>query len=110
VTTTFINIRKFALAATLATAAFASLAHVTGDAHAEVRSQNNLKQLSLASINYSGDGDVDGRDFLAWQRSTSAGEVDGRDFLTWQRGASPAGGELDASDLAVWQSNYGVGY
>lgn len=35
------------------------------------------------------------------------GDVDGRDFLVWQRGNSPA--PLSAGDLAVWQTNYGVG-
>lgn len=32
--------------------------------------------------------DVDGRDFLIWQRG-QAPDVDGRDFLTWQRGQLP---------------------
>lgn len=32
-------------------------------------------------------------------------EVDGRDFLAWQRGESP--NPLSANDLADWQSNYG---
>lgn len=32
-------------------------------------------------------------------------EVDGRDFLMWQRGESPL--PLSASDLAEWQGNYG---
>jgi hypothetical protein len=35
------------------------------------------------------------------------GDVDGRDFLVWQRGGSPA--PLSASDLADWQANYGNG-
>jgi hypothetical protein len=35
------------------------------------------------------------------------GDVDGRDFLAWQRGESPT--PLSASDLADWQANYGVG-
>lgn len=35
------------------------------------------------------------------------GEVDGRDFLVWQRGDSPA--PLSAGDLADWQDNYGSG-
>jgi hypothetical protein len=33
------------------------------------------------------------------------GDVDGRDFLVWQRGGSPT--PFSASDLANWQSNYG---
>lgn len=35
------------------------------------------------------------------------GNVDGVDFLAWQRGESPS--PLSASDLADWQSNYGAG-
>jgi hypothetical protein len=35
------------------------------------------------------------------------GDVDGRDFLAWQRGNSPA--PFSAGDLADWQDNYGDG-
>jgi formylglycine-generating enzyme len=35
------------------------------------------------------------------------GDVDGRDFLLWQRGSSPS--PLSGSDLADWQANYSVG-
>jgi hypothetical protein len=35
------------------------------------------------------------------------GDVDGHDFLVWQRGSSPD--PLSAGDLTLWQSNYGVG-
>jgi hypothetical protein len=34
------------------------------------------------------------------------GDVDGRDFLEWQRGNSPS--PFSAADLADWQANYGV--
>lgn len=34
------------------------------------------------------------------------GDVDGLDFLAWQRGESPK--PLNAADLSEWQSNYGV--
>ncbi len=34
------------------------------------------------------------------------GDVDGRDFLVWQRGGSP--NPLGAADLAAWQTNYGA--
>ncbi len=34
------------------------------------------------------------------------GDVDGRDFLVWQRGDSTT--PLSAADLAAWQSNYGT--
>jgi hypothetical protein len=36
----------------------------------------------------------------------SDGDVDGRDFLMWQRGESP--NPFSASDLAGWQENYGT--
>ena len=35
------------------------------------------------------------------------GDVDGRDFLRWQRGGSP--NPLSAGDLAAWRANYGAG-
>lgn len=35
------------------------------------------------------------------------GDVDGRDFLAWQRGQSP--NPFSAGDLTSWQTNYGVG-
>jgi probable HAF family extracellular repeat protein len=35
------------------------------------------------------------------------GDVDGRDFLLWQRGQSP--NPLSVAELADWQMNYGVG-
>jgi hypothetical protein len=34
------------------------------------------------------------------------GEVNGRDFLSWQRGNSPT--PIDAGDLGVWQNNFGT--
>ncbi len=33
------------------------------------------------------------------------GDVDGRDFLVWQRGGSPNG--INSGDLALWQAQYG---
>lgn len=71
------------------------------------------------------DGDVDGADFLKWQRGESSvplspsylanwriaysnssdfdgdGDVDGTDFLVWQRS------EGSSSELANWQADYG---
>ena len=35
------------------------------------------------------------------------GDVDGRDFLIWQRGGSP--NPMSGGDLADWQANYGAG-
>ena len=35
------------------------------------------------------------------------GDVDGRDFLVWQRGGSPS--PLSPGDLLVWQTRFGTG-
>ena len=68
------------------------------------------------------DGDVDGADFLIWQRTPTVGsladwqtnflgaeidfdrdgDVDGADFLTWQR-------DPTLGSLSDWQANYGNG-
>jgi hypothetical protein len=48
-----------------------------------------------------GDAPVEDGDF------DNDGDVDGRDFLVWQRGGSPD--SLSAGDLALWQNTYGVG-
>lgn len=51
--------------------------------------------LALEDVATGVDGDFDGD-----------GDVDGVDFLVWQRGESPD--PLSASDLADWQANYGA--
>ena len=56
--------------------------------------QYELNSISLAVTSIlSGDFDFDG-------------DVDGRDFLIWQRGGSP--NPLDSSDLDNWKSTYGL--
>ncbi len=50
-------------------------------------------ELRLSDVGLDGDFDEDG-------------DVDGHDFLVWQRGGSP--NPLSASDLAVWRDNYGT--
>ena len=37
------------------------------------------------------------------------GDVDGRDFLVWQRSSDAPAPSLSGSDLADWQANYGTG-
>jgi hypothetical protein len=86
---------------------------------------NLVASLPQLPGDFDDDGDVDGRDFLLWQRNPSVGDiadwqanywqgntsttpgdfdldgdVDGRDFLLWQRNSA-------IGDLADWQSNYG---
>jgi hypothetical protein len=53
----------------------------------------NYKLTSLLTSGQPGDFDGDG-------------DVDGADFLTWQRGGSPT--PLSPADLATWKSNYGA--
>jgi hypothetical protein len=38
------------------------------------------------------------------------GDVDGRDFLVWQRSSSASSQGVSSGDLADWQANYGAGY
>jgi hypothetical protein len=51
--------------------------------------QHVLDNLNPVTADYDGDGDVDGRD-----------------FLVWQRGGSPDA--LSAGDLSLWQEQYGI--
>jgi T5SS/PEP-CTERM-associated repeat protein len=80
-----------------------------GDHRSGIFSNENLPALSAGlkwELNYTpnsasltvaegSDGDFDGD-----------GDVDGRDFLLWQRGSSPD--PRSTEDLADWQTNYGV--
>jgi hypothetical protein len=50
---------------------------------------------------FDGDGDVDGRDFLLWQRGF--GTTDAAPY----QGDANADGHVDGSDLAVWKDQYG---
>jgi hypothetical protein len=63
------------------------------DANNIIRIDNVALEFTPATSN-PGDFDTDG-------------DVDGRDFLAWQRGESPA--PLSATDLTDWQNNYGTG-
>jgi hypothetical protein len=60
----------------------------------------NLIASPLARADSDGDGDVDGADFLAWQRGVgttppAAGDADGN-------------GVVDACDLAIWKQEFGT--
>lgn len=88
-------IRRFAFGALAATTMLAFVPSAAGSAQAaepaRIQTANNLKQIGIAV--HDGDGVVDGRDFLVWQRGTSPSAADG----------------AGTSDLANWQSNYGAG-
>jgi GH35 family endo-1,4-beta-xylanase len=56
-----------------------------------------------ASGDFDLDGDVDGRDFLTWQRGFGAEDA------TFAQGDANYDGEVDELDLAVWHSGYSGG-
>jgi hypothetical protein len=57
----------------------------------------------IANANFDGDDDVDGRDFLTWQRGF--GINDGTALLA--DGDANGDGNVDGDDLVVWQVQYG---
>jgi hypothetical protein len=65
-----------------------------------------ISQLTLQiaeSADFDGDGDVDGRDFLIWQRGYSSVGT-----ATRATGDANGDGQVDAADLTVWQEQYGA--
>jgi endonuclease I len=52
------------------------------------------------TADFDGDGDVDGRDFLTWQRGFGAG-------TTLQTGDANGSETVDEADLLIWQEQYG---
>jgi hypothetical protein len=68
-------------------------------------SANTLVAFELSahpSADFDGDGNVDGRDFLTWQRGygISIG-------ATFAQGDADRDGDVDANDLAIWTATYG---
>lgn len=53
------------------------------------------------SADFNRDGDVDGRDFLAWQRNV--GLATG---VTFAKGDANHDGAINATDLAIWEAQY----
>jgi hypothetical protein len=63
-----------------------------------------VKAATAISSDFDRDGDVDGADFITWQRGLGTTEP------AASRAAGDANGDavVDGNDLSVWQSNFGV--
>ena len=57
---------------------------------------------AVPTADFDGDGDVDGRDFLAWQRGFGASSP------TLSDGDANGDAMVDGNDLEIWQSQYGL--
>jgi hypothetical protein len=55
------------------------------------------------TADFDSDGDVDGADFLRWQRNVGAAGA----AATLANGNANGDGVIDAADLAVWREQYG---
>ncbi|RIK74989.1 MAG: hypothetical protein DCC67_15890 [Planctomycetota bacterium] len=54
-----------------------------------------------ANADFDSDGDVDGADFLRWQRNKGTG-------TTLAQGNADGDGDVDADDLAIWKLKFGL--
>jgi hypothetical protein len=83
-----------------AAAVFATIAlHAGGD----VGSPGFFATLVFESADFDGDDDVDGDDFLAWQRNS--GTVGG---AAYGPGDANGDGNVNGLDLGIWETQYGT--
>jgi hypothetical protein len=75
----------------------------TAELDTAASAQDGPKQLFLQS--FVGNGALDPNDGNFDNDNLPAGDVDGNDFLAWQRGSSPT--PLSQADLTTWEGNYG---
>ncbi len=61
----------------------------------------NVEAAFMNSADFDEDGDIDGRDFLAWQRGFGMG-------TTLAQGDANNDRIVDGADLAIWQNQYGT--
>ena len=73
-----------------------------------------IAQEAVLVPDFDDDGDVDGNDFLAWQRGESPNPLSQSDLDNWQAsfGVAPSGdfdedGDVDGGDFLYWQINDG---
>ena len=85
-------------------AAFARLYDGGGDANARIDLGAYEVQAAGVAADFDGDLDVDGADFLAWQRGLgSSGPA-----ATKNLGNADGDDDVDATDLAAWKAAFGV--
>lgn len=65
--------------------------------------ENSLRIFSFLPADFNLDGNVDGQDFLIWQRNYATPNP------TFQQGDANGDGLVDTQDLAIWYSSYGAG-
>jgi hypothetical protein len=73
---------------------------IEGDAEIESDSGESY-EFEVATADFDDDGDVDGNDFLTWQRGFGMTGAELGD------GDANADGDVDGDDLGTWQSQYG---
>ena len=65
--------------------------------------ENSLRIFSFLPADFNLDGNVDGQDFLIWQRNYAAPNP------TFQQGDANGDGLVDTQDIYIWYSSYGAG-
>jgi hypothetical protein len=70
---------------------------------AAAASPGSVQFSSTAAGDFDGDGDVDGSDFLAWQRGLGISSG-----ATRTQGDADADGDVDGQDLAAWRGSFGA--
>jgi len=91
---------------------FVDLANPAGNSSAVVRFKytgtdnwfwalDNIKIGTAANADFDGDGDVDGKDFLAWQKGFGTG-------TTLAQGDANGDSVVNAADLTIWKAKFGL--
>jgi hypothetical protein len=100
------NLEGLTLGPRLANGNWLLMGVVDNSSGEDLISQNTLVTFELSAIpsaDFDEDGDVDGRDFLAWQRGY--GKTIGAKL---SQGDADRDGDVDAADLALWSEAYGA--
>ena len=74
----------------------------TGIAEFQYDQITGLPPVAADNADFDSDGDVDGRDFLIWQRGFGTGN-------SLADGDANSSGTVDGADFSVWQTQYGSG-